>query len=109
MSSTRYGADSPSGFSDITEIIRGHSQSRSESRNSRRSVERKNSNSDISSRNTVEHTIETPETQFIRAVTGRGSIKRGPAPTKASQLRQLVSEAHVRYFFNGYNPLFVKG
>ena len=70
------------------------SLSRSESRNSRRSLERKSSNggNGISYINTVEHTKETPETNFIRAVTGRGSIKRGPAPTKASQLRQLVRE-----------------
>ena len=66
------------------------SMSRSESRTSRRSLERKSSGNGISYINTVEHTKETPETNFIRAVTGRGSIKRGPAPTKASQLRQLV-------------------
>ena len=35
----------------------------------------------------VEHTKVTPETNFIRAATGRGSIKRGPAPTRASVLR----------------------
>ncbi len=45
---------------------------------------------DISSLANADHTKETPDTHFIRAVTGRGSIKRGPAPTKASQLRQLV-------------------
>eukprot|EP00095_Tigriopus_kingsejongensis_P009735 maker-scaffold429_size173697-snap-gene-0.32 protein:Tk09735 transcript:maker-scaffold429_size173697-snap-gene-0.32-mRNA-1 annotation:"hypothetical protein KGM_04049" len=64
---------------------------RSDSRNSRRSsAERKISN--ISYLATTDHTVETPETHFIRAVTGRGSIKRGPAPTKASQLRQLVKQ-----------------
>ena len=45
---------------------------------------------DVSSINDAEHTRETEDTHFIRAVTGRGSIRKGPAPTKASQLRQLV-------------------
>ena len=47
---------------------------------------------DVSSINDAEHTRETEDTHFIRAVTGRGSIRKGPAPTKASQLRQLVRE-----------------
>lgn len=38
----------------------------------------------------MNHTKETDDTKFIRAATGRGSIKRGPAPTKASVLRQQV-------------------
>ncbi|XP_059081605.1 uncharacterized protein LOC131879334 [Tigriopus californicus] len=63
---------------------------RSDSRSSRRSLERKLSN--ISSIQSTDHIAETQETHFIRAVTGRGSIKRGPAPTKASQLRQLVKQ-----------------
>ena len=45
---------------------------------------------DISSLNSSDHTVETEDTQFIRAATGRGSIKRGPAPTKASVLRAQV-------------------
>jgi len=43
----------------------------------------------ISFLDSVEHTKETPDIQFIRAATGRGSIKR-PAPTKSSVLRQQV-------------------
>ena len=44
----------------------------------------------------VEHTIETPETNFIRNTTGRGSIKKGPAPTRASVLRaQKLSEVRA--------------
>ena len=46
--------------------------------------------SGISSLNNSAHTVETEDTQFIRATTGRGSIKRGPAPTKASVLRAQV-------------------
>ena len=46
--------------------------------------------SGISSLNNSAHTVETDDTQFIRATTGRGSIKRGPAPTKASVLRAQV-------------------
>ena len=45
----------------------------------------------LSSLATADHTHETENTRFIRAATGRGSIKRGPAPTKASQLREMVS------------------
>ena len=47
-------------------------------------------NSGISSLNNSAHTVETEDTHFIRAQTGRGSIKRGPAPTKASVLRAQV-------------------
>lgn len=43
--------------------------------------------SGISFLNSANHTIETPDTHFVRATTGRGSIKRGPAPTKSSVLR----------------------
>ena len=46
--------------------------------------------SGISFLNTKNHTVETSDTQFIRATTGRGSIRKGPAPTKASVLRQQV-------------------
>ena len=53
---------------------------------------------DISSLNSSDHTVETEDTQFIRAATGRGSIKRGPAPTKASVLRAQVS--HCQYLFS---------
>ena len=45
---------------------------------------------------TAEHTRETDNTRFIRAATGRGSIKRGPAPTKASQLRELAKQEKLR-------------
>ena len=48
------------------------------------------SKSGISSLNNSDHTVESEDTQFIRATTGRGSIKRGPAPTKASVLRAQV-------------------
>ena len=46
--------------------------------------------SNISYLNQYQHTQETEDTHFIRAATGRGSIKRGPAPTKSSVLRQQV-------------------
>ena len=46
--------------------------------------------SGISSLNEYRHTNETENTQFIRSATGRGSIKRGPAHTKSSILRQQV-------------------
>ena len=39
----------------------------------------------------TDHTKETQETQFIRNATGRGSIKKGPAPTKSFLLRMQVS------------------
>ena len=48
-------------------------------------------NGNISFLKQYDHTKETEDTQFIRAATGRGSIKRGPAPTKASVLRQQVN------------------
>jgi len=41
----------------------------------------------------IEHTVETPDTHFVRNTTGRGSIKRGPAPTKSSVLRQAKIDA----------------
>ena len=44
----------------------------------------------------LQHTVETPETHFVRAATGRGSIKRGPAPTKASVLRQQKQTSEMR-------------
>ena len=46
--------------------------------------------SGISYLKSTDHTKETPETQFIRNVTGRGSIKKGPAPTKSFLLRMQV-------------------
>ena len=52
---------------------------------------------DISSLNSSDHTVETEDTQFIRAATGRGSIKRGPAPTKASVLRAQVSQCQYHF------------
>nr|XP_040580785.1 uncharacterized protein LOC121129167 [Lepeophtheirus salmonis] len=42
-----------------------------------------------------DHIQESDDTQFVRSATGRGSIKKGPAQTKASQLRQLKNEAAV--------------
>ncbi len=50
----------------------------------------------FSSLATAEHTRETDNTRFIRAATGRGSIKRGPAPTKASQLREMAKQEKLR-------------
>ena len=47
-------------------------------------------NGGISFLKSMNHTKETDDTKFIRSATGRGSIKRGPAPTKASVLRQQV-------------------
>ena len=35
---------------------------------------------------------ESPDTQFIRNTTGRGSIRKGPAPTRASILRRQSSQ-----------------
>merc|ERR1719412_321906 len=52
-------------------------------------------NSGISSINNSAHTVETEDTHFIRAQTGRGSIKRGPAPTKASVLRAQAKAAEA--------------
>lgn len=66
------------------------SRSNSSRSNAYGSMRRKSSGGDISYLGNAEHTRETADTHFIRAATGRGSIKRGPAPTKASQLRQLV-------------------
>jgi hypothetical protein len=70
------------------------SRSNSSRSNAYGSMRRKSSGGggggDISYLDNAEHTRETADTHFIRAATGRGSIKRGPAPTKASQLRQLV-------------------
>ena len=54
--------------------------------------------SGISFLKNAEHTEETQDTHFIRAATGRGSIKRGPAPTRASVLRQAkTSDAGVKW------------
>ena len=36
---------------------------------------------------------ETPETHFVRNTTGRGSINKGPAPTRSSVLRQQKIDA----------------
>ena len=47
--------------------------------------------SGISYLKSTDHTKETQETQFIRNATGRGSIKKGPAPTKSFLLRMQVS------------------
>jgi len=41
----------------------------------------------------LEHTVETPDTHFVRNTTGRGSINRGPAPTRSSVLRQQKIDA----------------
>ena len=54
------------------------------------SLRDRRSSGGISSLNEYQHTSETDNTHFIRSATGRGSIKRGPAPTKASVLRQQV-------------------
>ena len=75
LSSSRRGSSSPT-----TSTI---SLSRSKSLRGRRS-------SGLSYLNDSQHTVETENTHFIRAATGRGSIKRGPAPTKSSVLRQQV-------------------
>jgi len=48
----------------------------------------------ISFLKSANHTVETQDTHFIRATTGRGSIKRGPAPTKSSVLRQQAKGAN---------------
>ena len=72
------------------------SSMRSEDGNRRKSFSGTKSlgrSSGISFLKDVEHTKETPETNFIRNATGRGSIKKGPAPTRASVLRlQKTSE-----------------
>ena len=65
----------------------GRSLSRSESRTSRRGSFRA---TDISFLGNADHTKTTSNTKFIRNTTGRGSIKRGPAPTKSSVLRHQV-------------------
>ena len=75
LSSSRRGSQSPT-----TSTI---SLTRSKSLRGRRS-------SGLSYLNDSQHTVETENTHFIRATTGRGSIKRGPAPTKSSVLRQQV-------------------
>ena len=49
--------------------------------------------SGISFLKSAEHTKETQDTHFIRNSTGRGSIKRGPAATRASILRQAKQAA----------------
>ena len=75
LSVSRKGSNSPPSSTSL---------SRSKSLRDRR-------NSGISSLNEYQHTNETQDTHFIRASTGRGSIKRGPAPTKSSVLRQQVT------------------
>ena len=54
------------------------------------SLRDRRSSGGISYLNENKHTHETENTHFIRSATGRGSIKRGPAPTKSSVLRQQV-------------------
>ena len=58
--------------------------------------------SGISFLKNADHTEETQDTHFIRAATGRGSIKRGPAPTRASVLRQAkTSDAGLLFLRAG--------
>ena len=39
----------------------------------------------------------TPDVQFVRNVTGRGSIRKGPAPTRASILRRQVLKLCLQF------------
>ena len=94
---------------------------RSHSRNSNNGSARKSfsgtkslgRSSGISFLKSVNHTVETQDTHFIRAATGRGSIKRGPAPTKSSILVRNIPKdqilavlfshlAYIQLFLNKY-------
>merc|ERR1719266_1234350 len=60
------------------------------------SLRDRRSSGGISYLNENKHTHETENTHFIRSATGRGSIKRGPAPTKSSVLRQQAKEKELQ-------------
>lgn len=88
MSSSCY---TPSVFDRLSVSRKGSNSPPSMTSLSRsKSLRDRKSSGGISSLNEYQHTNETDNTHFIRSATGRGSIKRGPAPTKSSVLRQQV-------------------